>query len=522
MPRLQALVVLFTLAAASTVSAQVLDDELVPRGRTRFELSPVFTSWESRFGRTAAGATGREDLGADLTGASAHALFPGAESLRAAVAAMSANAGYSPFIGPSQARVTHDITRVEFGAHVGVFDWLTIGVVLPWTRTRTSLDLHFRPDTLAGDLGRNPTATNAVGVNTFLQALGAAETAAQTNAAQICGGAPGSGTCTNAQALANRTTSFRSSAASAYGAAGFFPVATTTTATALTQSLSALSADLIGAGLGGIGVPMPFATQFLTEEELWTLPTRPDAGLSGTPLGSVKGLWQAGDVEVSATARILEGSLGATPNGPPRLTFRLLATALARLPTGSTDSADVFLDVGTGDGQADLEGRLLGQVGLGSRLGLHLGARYGIQRPRTLQRRVAAPELVLAPANTRHLVEWSPGSYFGLEVAPTWRLTSELSIAGEYRAFRKYRDEYELTGAPDDPTVLELESGVTLHEVGGTIRYDTMARWLGEGARPIQANFRFTRAVAGGGGQTPVTTQVEFGVRLFRRLWGRS
>ncbi|MEQ1857234.1 MAG: hypothetical protein ABL963_12215 [Longimicrobiales bacterium] len=518
MPRSFALVVLLALTTAGPSAAQVVDDALVPRGSARFELSPVFTSWESRFGRTATGVTGREDLGEDLTSASAHSLFPGAESLRAAVAALSGTAGYTPILGQAQTRVAQDITRVEFGGHVGVFDWLTIGAVLPWTRTRTSLDAHFRPDTVAGDLGRNPVATNAAGVTAFLQALSTAETAAQTNATQVCAGSPGSGACTNAQALAARTGSFRTSAATAYGASGFFPVASTTTATALTQSLSALSADLIGAGLGGIAVPMPFATQWLTEADLWVLPTRADAGLAGAPLGSVKGLWHAGDVEVSATVRVLEGRIGGAPDMPPAFTYRLLATALARLPTGLADSVDIFLDVGTGDGQADLEARLLGELTAGRHLGLQLGARYGVQRPRTLIRRVAPSELVLAPVATRQLVEWSPGAYFGIEIAPVWRVTRELSFAAEYRGYRKYRDAYELAGAsvgaPVDPSVLEVESGVTLHEVGGTLRYDTMASW--------QAHFRFSRAVAGGGGQTPVTTQVEFGVRLFRRLWGRS
>jgi probable HAF family extracellular repeat protein len=74
-------------------------------------------------------------------------------------------------------------------------------------------------------------------------------------------------------------------------------------------------------------------------------------------------------------------------------------------------------------------------------------------------------------------------------------------------------------GASVDPSVLEVESGVTLHELGGSLRYDTVWR-LGSGVRPIQAHMRVMRAVAGSGGQTPVTTQLELGVRLFRRIWG--
>jgi hypothetical protein len=76
-------------------------------------------------------------------------------------------------------------------------------------------------------------------------------------------------------------------------------------------------------------------------------------------------------------------------------------------------------------------------------------------------------------------------------------------------------------GAPVDPTVMQIESGVTAHHVGGILRYDTVARRMatGEGT-PLQLHLRVQRAVAGGGGQTPVTTRLEFGVRLFRRFWG--
>ena len=525
MRRTLALVTFLSLVGTAHVAAQVLDDALVPRGRARIQLAPVFTRWESRFGRTAAGAADREQLGEDLTSGAAQTLFPGAESLRTAVEAMSGITGYTAVLGEAQARVAKDITRIEFGGHLGVFDWLTIGALLPWTRTRTSVDIAFRPDTIAGDLGRNPTATSSSAVTSFLQALSTAESAAQTNATQVCGASPGSGACTSAQALAGRAGAFRSSAVTAYGASAFFPLAGSATQSSLAQAVSTLSADLIAAGLGGIAAPMAFATQVVSESDYWSLPVGGGAGVQGAPLGSVKGLWHAGDIEVSATMRLLEGSGGGSAEAPPPFTYRLLGTVLGRLPTGQIDDPDVFLDVGTGDGQADLEGRLLGQATFGRRLGMQMGARYGVQLPRTLVLRVAPPETVLAAYSTRHMVEWTPGAYFGVEIAPVWRLSDELSIAGEYRVFRKYRDEYALTGAsvgaPVDPAVLEIESGVTIHEVGGTLRFDTLAR-RGAGARPLQAHMRVLRAVAGGGGQLPVTTQVEFGVRLFRRFWGPS
>ena len=514
------------LAWAPGASAQVLDDALAPAGHVRLDVSPAFTTWEARFGRTATGETGREELGEDLTTTAAHTLYPGAEALRTAIASMAGLPGYTPLLGETIARVNQDITRVDFGAHLGVFDWLTIGAVLPWTRTRANVDVVLVADTVGGDLGVSPVYGDAGAVTSFLGALAGAEASALANAAQTCASAPGTASCASAQALADRTTAFRGSAETAYGASAFYPVTGSATATALSQATAALDADLVAAGLPGIGLPMVFASGYVTEEDFLLLPTTLQSGIASAELlGSVRGIWQAGDVEVSATIRLL----GPGPRGPeeprPAVGFSLLATLLGRLPTGHVDDPDIFYDVGTGDGQADLEGRIKGTLTIGDRIGVLGGARYGIQRSRTLVRRVAPPETVLAPLSSRQLVEWTPGAYWGLEVAPGFRFSNVLSVAAEYRVFRKYRDEYELAGesvgAPVEPSVLEVESGVTLHEMGGSLRYDTVARVLGgEGGWPLQLHLRFLHAVAGGGGQTPVTTRAELGVRFFRRIWG--
>jgi hypothetical protein len=517
---------LLALACDAAASAQVLGDALAPAGHVRLDVSPVFTTWEARFGRTATGETRREELGQDLTSPSAHTLYPGAEALRTSIASMAGLAAYTPVLGETVARVSQDVTRVDLGLHLGVFDWLTVGAVLPWTRTRANVDVAFLADTLGGDLGVSPLLGNAGGVAAFIGALSNAEASAVAHAAQTCAAQPGTASCASAQALADRATAFRGSAEIAYAASAFFPVAGSPTAAALSQATTTLDADLTAAGLPGIGTPMVFATELVDEQGFLLLPTTLVSGIaSAEPLGSVRGIWQAGDVEVSATIRVL----GPGPRGPaeprPRFTFSLLATLLGRLPTGQIDDPDIFYDVGTGDGQADLEGRLRGAMTIGDRFAVLGGGRYGIQLSRTLVRRVAPPEMVLAPFSTRQLVEWTPGAYWGVELAPAFQFSNELSVAAEYRYFQKNRDEYRLAGAsvgtPLDPSVLAIESGAKLHEVGGALRYDTVARVLsGEGGWPLQLHLRFLRAVAGDGGQMPVTTRAELGVRYFRRIWG--
>jgi hypothetical protein len=164
-------------------------------------MTPVFTTWEERFGRAATGEVRREALGEDLSATSAELLFPGTESLRTAIESMSGTTSYVPVLGETSGRVSKDITRIEFGAHVGILDWLTIGAMFPWTRTRANVDVAFVPDTLNGDLGLNPGAGSAAAAS-FLQARASAESNPQTNASQVCATSPGRPACTSATALA--------------------------------------------------------------------------------------------------------------------------------------------------------------------------------------------------------------------------------------------------------------------------------------------------------------------------------
>ena len=528
MRRSLALGLLLMLFAGPEVTAQLIDDALVPSGRIRLHMSPIHTRWESRFGLTEAGVAEREELGADLTRSRPETLFPGVEELASAIEQLStqeSDVGYVPLLGATIGRITQDVTRVDLGGHIGVFDWLTIGGIIPLVRTRTNIDPGFLPDTLSGNLGLNPTKNAASGVSLFLAEVKRAELAAQQNALQACSASSLSNSCTSAQALSARAASFFDSAERAYSASPFFPIEGSSTATVLTQATTALDTDLLAAGLTGISTPMVFASEWVNSSEFANISTRPGFGIEGAPLGDIRSGWSAGAAELSATIKILESSPPESITEVSRFSYRFLGTLLGRLPTGTVDHPDFFLDVGTGDGQSDVEGRLLTEMIFNGKWGITLGGLYGIQFPRTLVRRVASPEIAMPPLSTRHLVTWNPGEYLAFELAPILRLSAELSLFREYRMFKKSTDTYELSGssigASVNPDLLEQETRLTVHEVGGTLRYDTLARWRQTGNnRPMQLHLRVRKAIAGSGGQAPVTTRVEFGVPAFQRFWG--
>jgi hypothetical protein len=514
---------LLTLLAGHPLGAQLLDRALVPRGQLRLQAYPRFSAWDSRFGQAADGSRSRESLGSDLSDPTMLTLFPSIATLASEIEGLTGVNGYTPILGSSQAHITQDVTRIDFGGHIGVTDWLTVGAVLPWMRTRSVVDVVFATDSAAVDLGMNPRLTNGAAVDAFLTSAGSAQLASSASATSICGGGFGAA-CDAAQTLSGRASAFLTSAQAAYGASPFFPLAASGTAQSLTQIASTLSADLVAAGLAGLTVPMAFATDWLTAERLQNLPATSGVGIDAAPiLQTRKGLWAAGDIEVSALLRLLNNR-GVAEGGPtPSFSYSISVGFLARLPTALPEDPNVLLDIGTGDAQTDLEGSLIGSFSFGSAVGLTVGARYGQQGATTVTKRVAAPEVVMPLAGTVQALTWSPGAYLGVEAIPSLHLTPELSITGHYRFFHKKRDAFSLIDSTPglDPSVLEIESEVRAHQLGGGIRYDTTARWMsGEDTRPIQLHLRLLRTTHGNGGQTPIVTQVEVGMRLFKRLWG--
>jgi hypothetical protein len=528
---------------------------MVPRGRVRFQAFAKFEAWDQRFGRLPDGSEPLERLGDDLTDPTSLSLFPGMPTLQEIVRDVTGDGMYVPVMGSTDGRITQDLTRVDWGVDVGVFDWLTVGAVLPWVRPRTVVDVFFAPDSLGGNVGLNPMITAPTTVTSFLGSTFAADAAATANATSVCAGGL-TPACSTAQALAQRTREFNSSVQSAYGATPFFPLSGSPAGMALDQAALALSADLVAAGLTGLSA-MALATDLLTTEGFPLLPAVPGSGIEATPLETRPGIYTPGDARLTARVRLLDNLTprwtgpeplddralgesesnvdagasqefvepreGAVPAREGGIGYRVTASFMAQLPTGTVEHPDVLLDIGAGNGNSAFEGGLFATVLFGRRFGLSAGGRYAVQGAASLVKRVAPPELVMPPVLMRTDVIWTPGFYVTFEVAPTLHLSNALAIIGEYRFFHKGRDKVELLSPnPDlDPMVLSVESGIKTHQIGAGLRYDTVTPWmLGDAPRAIEIHLRLLTTIAGSGGHAPKSTRVEAGIRLFRRFWG--
>jgi hypothetical protein len=304
-------------------------------------------------------------------------------------------------------------------------------------------------------------------------------------------------------------------------------------AASLSSALAALDYEMVSIGLNSIGSSLVFATDWLTEAALFALPTTNGIGIDGFPLQDIDGIWELGDIEVSALVRLLDGGGPSSGEASPFVRYGLMGSLLVRLGTGTVDAHDIFLDLPTGDGQTDIEVGVSGFLGIGSRIGIRSSARYGLQMPTTLMRRVAPPEIVMPLASTLREVRWSPASYMRLEIEPSWNFSPQLYGFGTYHFYSKAMDSYELTGNQDRNSTaqvapvfvedLEDESGRTFQQLGLGLRYSTL-NGLGSASeqRPAEVHGRVIYTLAGNGGHTPITTRVEFGIRLFQRFWGSA
>ncbi len=514
------------VSAQSPLTLPTLTDPIVPGGYLRLDFVPRFSTWDSRY--EPGGSV--QQLGTDLTSANAASLFPGVATLEQSLQALTGSSTpFSGILGPVDGRVSKQITRLEFGGRVGVFDWLTLGVMVPWVRMQAPVDVAFRPDTVNGNLGLNPAAGGNASVSAFVTDLSNAYSAAQAQATSLCDADPTSAQCGDAVALAQRVGTFADETASAYGASSFFPLDGSTAATDLTAALDALNQDLVGAGLTAVPSTFTFPTERVDASTFSQISANPAGSIRGTALEPVEGLWGVGDIELSATVRLLSGEVRDSGATEPKVAWEVAGGALVRLGTGSPPDPDIFFDVGRGDGQNDLEGRVYVALRLGSHLEVRSAARYGDQRSTTLVRRVAPPTQILAPYSSRALVRWSPTSYFAVQVSPRLHLTDQLALSFDYDYYTKGEDSYALADptAADaqalDPSLLAVGSGMTVHQEGFGLTYSTLRTWRqGRTGRPAEANIRLVRTVSGTGGTVPKATRFEMGVRVFQRLWGGS
>lgn len=536
-PLLLAVLAVATATAAGTpvrVAAQEPYSPLVSRGTVRLGATTEYSTFSGRYGASSAepgASTGLLDLAAGFSGAAGTRVFPALSAFEEAVSAATGQA-YSMSLGSLESVMEQSSATLRVSLDAGVLDWLTVGAMAPLVRSETEFEMHFAADSAAGpNAGFSPAVGGGTSVTAFLSALGSSIGAFDAFRARTCADGPDSSACRDAMALAAESHRFHQAVSLMYGSM-LAPLASSAAGMALQARLAALAGAFRAADVGGVPSEMPLAAAPLSATDLQDLARNPAFGTSaGYPLAAWMSLWRLGDVELRANARVLEA-------GGDEAGYRVTAGAgtMVRLPTGAQDDPANFMDMGSGDGQTDVELRAWTNARLGTRLGLWTDLRYGVQLGGATVRRVFHPAFAMPPGRTQLRLEWDPGDYVIVEAAPWYRPAAPLTLFAGLRYYRKGRDAFALAAAPPvegaegapqstpaglpDPDVL-AETGIwsSSRVVVGFVYAQSPDSEHGLFGQPLEVRTTYRRVVAGGGG-APAASSLEVRFRIFVGLWG--
>jgi hypothetical protein len=512
------------LSVPARAASQERSGPILPTGMVRLDFGLSVHAWDRRFGERVEGGTTIEEeepLGRDFSSPTVGAgVFPGMAALEAALGLADPSGSFPLSMGATDVFLSQERFSIPLRIDIGVLPWLSVGAKVPFSRRRT--EIFVGVDGTGANSGVSPTLTNPTQVSDFLGSIRVATEALAAAAQGICATqGSSSGACSEAQGLFNDAEAFRTSLSGAYTISPAFPLMGTDAANALIDKLGALGQGATQIGVPGFPTSLPLATTALDAESLQTIITDESGTIQGVALEDWRSPWEMGDVEVFANARVLGRSVDRAPSEGRQLRYELGIGLLARLGTGVVDSADNFIDLGTGDGTTDVEGRVWLNVRRGSRLGLWADVRYGVQGTTALVRRVSAADQPLAPVASKAVVNWTPGSYLRAELVPRLHLTEELALTLSLSHTQKNADEYAFTAAPPssapDVSVLALETEESLTQLGFGLTFSSLGSPSG---RRMEVRFQVANPISGSGGRLPKGTRITMGLRLFKRFWG--
>ncbi|MCY3808621.1 MAG: hypothetical protein OXG58_04145, partial [Gemmatimonadetes bacterium] len=515
----------FAALGIDSAAAQEPYPFLVPGGSTRLEIPGIFSSHSSLY-RTSDADAALEELGGPYTGTVGPTVFPALAGFEEAVR-RAGQEGYRAALGSMESFMERSQVRVPFSIDVGVFDWLTAGIVVPAVHSDVEFALDFDADSTGANAGFSP---DSASVYDFLDALGSSIGEFDGHQKNVCTADPNSSECIRATAALGGAVTFQSALSAMYGTL-FAPLAWSEAGGALQSRLAELDAIFEAAGVGGLPDSVPLADELMVRADFLELISNPVHGIGATtPEGRWRPGWRLGDIELRVNTRLYDSGGDADERG-----IEAGLGTLVRLPTAVQADPASLVDVGTGDDQMDVEVRGWLNARLGGGSGIWAGYRHGVQLGGTTIRRAFDPSVTFAPLSTQATLEWDPGDYRVVDLAPWYRVSGSLTLLAGYRHRGKGPDSFALAaaagedgepspdapeGPPPDPKILvansESSSGRLL--LGIVYNRATTNPEDGSVGRPLEIRFTYRRVVAGSGG-VPKSRSLEAGFRFYADLW---
>jgi hypothetical protein len=511
------------------------DATTVPAGALRIGVSNIWTRFDDRFD----GTGGLQPLGAQLTSDAAGVTqFENLAPVQANIRALSGLSDFAVSIGRTALDASELVRTTPISAEVGLTHWLQLGVMVPVVSTRMAASFRVNSSGPAGNVGINPALTPGSAAATanaaLLQQFADAE-AALSARITACTASPGDTNCATVlatgPALLETAQDFATGIAQLYGSSPFVPLAASSADAAIRARVAGFAARFGSLGSGSITAAGPASSQTPAGvADIQRFVTDSSFGLGNDSLQTVKRIG-LGDIELSAKIQWLN-TLGSTnqlhPSGGVHL--RSAVAGVVRFGTGSPSMPGNFLDVGTGDGQTDIEVRSQNDVIVGRWFWASIVGRYGTQLADSRAMRIAGPDRGIVGLYREFPVQRDLGDYFSVAVTPRVVLGSHFSFAAQYQYWHKDQDHYtgrftttDLTGTEVtlDASVLNRETRQREQRVSAGLVYSTVAAYAdGRAPFPIEISFQHAASVAGEGGRTPNITRDAIQIRLYTSLFG--
>lgn len=520
----QCLALLSSIAfVAAPAAAQYPDARLIPAGVLRIGFEPRWTSYGERF--DSAGV--RQPLGTDFSdGAAGIRLFPTLLEPQTAVASIVGDSAYAMNLGVFRTTLDVDIRRFPLSLQFGITNRLAFTASVPIVTTRSHVD--FVVDSTDTNVGWNQVASQAGNVEAALEIQGllsqleAAAAAVEAGIAAGDYGCPTSAQCDEARAAVADARQLKLDLATLSGMsetgvtapaiAPFAPLAGSTAGAAIVGAIQTIASRFAALGAPGITGTFPLPTNPVGAGGVNAMLPDTALGYAALPLGFTKYKQKIGDVEVGLRFGVVQSAV-----------VRAVLATTVRLPTGSVDSPDNYLDIGTGDHQMDVEFAFEGAWEPGSVLGLAASASYNLQLGGELERRVSSHQRPIAPLATQALVSRNLGDELRAAAFPSIRLSRTLTVYGSASYYRRATDRYALAGsdasATLDPAELEYETAMSTWSFGGGLHYYAAQSRTGSNL-PLEAGLDYRAVFRGTGGQAPKATSVVFYLRIPIRIFG--
>ena len=218
----------------------------------------------------------------------------------------------------------------------------------------------------------------------------------------------------------------------------------------------------------------------------------------------------SGDVELQAKCRILESH-----------DYALSGALVVRFPTGHQDSPNRLFDLSTGDHQTDIELQVAQELTLFDRVWLNALVRAGRQQSGTRARRVGPQSVLLIPHAALATLDWDPGDYLAIDVAPMFRFSRAFGVGFTTGYYTQTRDRYSYRSAQDSIDVATRLGGgppvsAAVLDAGTALRWARLGVAMTYQGSDVEGSLSIEQTVTGSGGLVPVATVFRIVMRTSR------